>query len=73
MIRYLKKWISHNFWPKIIVVILAWAVWFMVKSEENVTYQFNTDVNVDVAENMFLVNIEPQKIKIGRASCRERV
>lgn len=64
MIALVKKWLLHNFWPKVTVVILACGVWFLVKTEEDVTYQFNAMVNVRLAENMFLIDTNPQKVKV---------
>jgi len=64
MIKTIKNIIFHNFFVKIIIVILSTIIWFTVKMEEDVTYQLNAQINVKLANNMFLTEIKPQKVKI---------
>ncbi|MCK5706193.1 MAG: hypothetical protein KAI43_00975 [Candidatus Aureabacteria bacterium] len=64
MKKIIKSIFIHNYIPKLVVLLLACSVWFLVRSEESVMSQYNTLVNVEVADNMFLTDVNPRKINV---------
>lgn len=64
MMDFINKIMKNNLVAKVFSVILAIALWRLVKSEENITMQFNAQIHIKHAEDIFLVDQNPQRVNV---------
>jgi hypothetical protein len=64
------KSLTNNFGIKLVCLLLSFFLWYALKDEQTVTETLRVDIEAQVGEDMFLMDVEPPYVELSLQATR---